>query len=37
MTGYEERDGLAVVDRDATLVAQLRGRAAGPAEELVGG
>src|SRR5712692_8622901 len=31
----EERGGLAVVDRDATLVAQLRGQEAGSAEELV--
>jgi hypothetical protein len=36
MTGYEERGGLAVVDRDATLVAHLRGQEAGAAEELVG-
>ena len=36
MTSYEERGGLAVADRDATLVAQLRGREAGAAEELVG-
>ena len=28
MTGYEERGGLAVVDRDATLVANLRGQEA---------
>src|ERR1700736_3305422 len=36
MTSYEEERGLAVADRDATLVAQLRGREAGAAEELVG-
>jgi len=36
MTSYEERGGLAVADRDATLVAQLRGREDGAAEELVG-
>jgi len=36
MTSYEERGGLAVADRDATLVAQLRGRVDGAAEELVG-
>ena len=36
MTSYEERGGLAVADRDATLVAQLRGRETGAAEELVG-
>lgn len=32
----EGQGGLAVVDRDATLVAQLRGREAGAAEALVG-
>ena len=36
MTSYEERGGLAVADRDATLVAQLRGRETVAAEELVG-
>jgi RNA polymerase sigma-70 factor (ECF subfamily) len=36
MTSYEERGGLAVADRDATLVAQLRRQEAGAAEELIG-